>query len=232
MDIDWPLVFTGVKTVLDPISNASWPIAVGVISWLIRHQVRELIGRVKQLSGFGGTADFASQDAPSQRLLAEESSPRGLQELSDTTARPLPDPVFDKLDREFAAELEKHVRGGDDIKLAWAIRQRSVSEAARNHESNYRIMFGSQINCLKSLNTYDWGSLSDIQAFYSTIKSHPSWESMHKDRSFDSWIGFLIATGYIEFMSKNGESGVALLPFGKQFLQWMVLAGVPELKPG
>lgn len=232
MNVDWPIVFEGVKTVLDPLSNASWPIAVGVIAWVFREPVKGMIGRVRQLSGFGGTADFTASDAISHRQSAEGSVTASLPALADTNNLPPSDPVFDILDGQLATVLEQHVQGDANVKLAWAIRQRSVSEANRIHETNYRLIFGSQIHALKTLNVVGIGAVSEFEAFYESVRANPTWEAMHKDRTFDQWGQFLIDAAYVMVVEGSNPSAVQITPFGRQFLQWMVLVAVPDAKPG
>lgn len=232
MSVDWPIVFEGVKTVLDPISNASWPIAIGVIAWVFREPVKAMIGRVRQLSGFGGTADFTTADAISHQQSAEGSTTASLPALADTNNLPPSDPVFDILDGQLATVIEQHVKGGDNVKLAWAIRQRSISEATRIHETNYRVIFGSQIHALKTLNVVGTGAISEFEAFYETVRANPAWEAMHKDRTFEQWGQFLINAAYVMLVEGSDPETVQITPFGKQFLHWMVLAAVPEGKPG
>lgn len=232
MGFDWSIVFAGAKTVLDPLSNASWPIAVGVIAWVFREPVKAMIGRVRQLSVFGGKADFTASDAISHRQSAEGSTTVSLPALADTNNLPPPDPVFDILDGQLATVLEQHVMGGDNVKLAWAIRQRSISEANRIHETNYRVIFGSQIEALKSLNVVGTGAVSEFEALYETVRANPVWETVHKDRTFDQWGRFLIDAAYVILVEGSDPPTVQIAPFGKQFLHWMVIACVPEGKAG
>ena len=232
MSVDWPIVFEGVKTVLDPLSNASWPIAIGVIAWVFRDPITKMIGRVRQLSGFGGTADFTGGDAISHRQSAEGSATASLPALADTNNLPPPDPVFDILDGQLASVLEQHVQGGENVKLAWAIRQRSISEATRIHETNYRVIFGSQIHALKTLNVVGTGAIGEFEQFYETVRANPAWEAIHKDRTFEQWGQFLIDAAYVRLVEGSDPEAVQITPFGKQFLHWMVLAAVPEAKPG
>ena len=232
MSVDWQTVFDGLKTILDPISNASWPIAIGLIVWAFREPVKAMIGRVRQLSGFGGTADFTTNDVIAQRQSADGSRTASLPALADTSNLPPSDLVFDVFDRQLASVLEEHVNGGDNVKLAWAIRQRSVSEATRIHETNYRVIFGSQIHGLKTLNTLGTGNVSEFEAFFESVRANPVWEALHKDRTFDQWGQFLIDAGYVALIEGTDPTLVQITPFGKQFLQWMVLAGVPDIKPG
>jgi hypothetical protein len=232
MNVDWPTVFEGIKTVLDPLSNASWPITMGVIAWVFRDPVKSMISRVRQLSGFGGTADFTASDAISHQQSAKVSTTASLSAPADTNNFPPSDPVYDILDRQLETHLDQLVKGGDNVKLAWAIRQRSVSEATRIHEANYRVIFGSQIHALKTLNVVGTGAVSEFESFYETVRSNPAWEAMHKDRTFEQWGQFLIGAAYVVLVEDSDPKTVQITPFGKQFLQWMVLAGVPDAKPG
>jgi hypothetical protein len=68
MGINWPLVFQGAKTILDPIATASWPIAIGIIAWAFRNPIVAMIGRIRHVSGFGGAAEFVTQESTQQQL--------------------------------------------------------------------------------------------------------------------------------------------------------------------
>ena len=232
MSIDWPVVFEGAKTVLDPLSNASWPIAAGVTAWVFREPVKSMIGRVRQLTGFGGSADFTAGDRIASQQSAEGSATASLPALVDTSNLPPSDSVFDILDSQLAVVLDQHVQGGDKFKLAWAIRQRSISEATRIHETNYRVIFGSQIHALKTLNIAGTGLISEFETFYENVRSNPTWEAIHKERSFELWGQFIIDAAYVVLVEGSDPPTVQITPFGKQFLQWIVLAGVPDVKPG
>lgn len=232
MGIDWPIVFEGVKTVLNPLSNASWPIAIGVIAWTFRQPIKSMIDRVRQLSGFGGTANFTAGDALTHQQSAEGSATASLPALADTSNLPPSDPVFHILDDQLATVLNQHVQGGDNVKLAWAIRQRSISEATRIHETNYRLIFGSQIYALRTLSGVVTGAVSDFEKLFETVQANPVWEAMHKARTFEEWGQFLIDAAYVESVEGSDPPMVRITPFGKQFLHWMILAAVPDAKPG
>lgn len=231
MGLDWPLVFQGVKTVLDPISEASWPIAIGLIVWAFRNPITAMIGRVRQVTGFGGSAEFAMPDAVSQQSGGTAKSAT-LPAITDTSNLPPSDFVYDILDAEIKATLDQHIKGEIEVKLAWAIRSRSVSEANRMHETNYRLLFGSQIQALKALNVSGQTSISDLEKFYAAIAANPLNELFHKDRTFEQWRNFLLNIGYAKTVEDSNNLLVQITPFGQQFLQWMVIVGVSEFKSG
>lgn len=229
MNVDWSLVFQGVKTILDPIAAASWPIAIGIVAWAFRGPITTMIGRVRQVSGFGGSAEFVPQEAKQQAVGVSESS--SLPAPAGTTSPPT-DPVYDLLDGQLITFLDQSVQGDMPIKLAWAIRARSISEANRLHELHYRLIFGSQIIALKGLNVVGQGPVSEFENLYNRIATDPANEAIHKDRTFEQWGQFLINAGYVEAIEGSEPPAVRITPFGRQFLQWMVIAAAPEIKPG
>ncbi len=231
MGIDWPIVFQGIKTVLDPVAEASWPIAIGLVAWTFRSPITGVIGRVRQVTGFGGTAEFATPEIGSQQS-ADASKAASLPAITNTSNLPPSDLVYDILDGQLATTLDQHIKGGTDVKLAWAIRSRSISEANRMHETNYRLLFGSQIQALKVLNVSGQSLISDFEKFYSTVASNPANEMIHKDRTFEQWGDFVANVGYVVAVDGSEPPLVQVTPFGRQFLQWMVIAGVSEFKPG
>ncbi|MFO6428941.1 hypothetical protein ACLBKT_02510 [Erythrobacter sp. W302b] len=230
MSVDWPIVFQGVKTVLDPISNAAWPISIGAIAWAFRKPITAMIGRVRQVSGFGGTAEFNPPEIGSQQ--SADATKASLPALTDTSIAPPSDPVYDALDAQLKANLDKHIQGGAEVKLAWAIRSRSISEANRMHETNYRLLFGSQIAALKSLNVTGPAPISEFEKYYATVASNPANEPIHKDRSFNQWADFVVNIGYVVAVEGSNPALAQITPFGHQFLQWMTANGVSEFKPG
>ena len=235
----WELVVTFSKYVLEAISGSSWPIAVFAIAWIFRDKIDSLIDRIKQISGLGAAAEFS----PGEKYMQQEekvnafafstaqSSP-GMANLNNNERPPNSDPVFDILDNQLRETLEQQFHQNCEIKLAWAIRMRSISEATRMHESNYRLIFGSQIKALKLLNAHGVSNIGDFKTFYENVRVDPANEIFHKDRSFEHWGKFLVSINYVKINDGSERHTVEITPLGKQFLQWMVLYEVSEFKPG
>ena len=232
MSPDWPLIFQGLKTILEPLASASWPIAIAVLLLAFKTPITTMIGRVRQVSGFGTTAEFAAKEITHQQEAERTLSPT-LPAITDPTKIPPSDPVFDILDQQLKTVLDQVIAGNDTLKLSWAIRQRSVSEATRIHETNYRLIFGSQIFALKTLNTVGQGPVADFEKYYiEQVVTNSPWEAIHKGRSFDQWGQFLVDAAYVVIIDGSDPPIVQITPFGKQFLHWMVLACVSEFKAG
>jgi hypothetical protein len=231
MSINWPIVFTGIKTVLDPVAAASWPIAIAAISYAFRDPLSALLNRVKSLSGFGASlVTAASQSASGQQEVAE--TPGTSVTVTGNTAPPH-DPVFDPLDAALLAQLNDVIPTDVSLKLAWAVRQRSISEANRLHEMHYRQIFGSQIRALQALNQIGREELAPFRQFYTEqVLRDPANTAIHRDRTFEQWGEFLIEAGYVTIVEGSDPEIVEITPFGRQFCAWLGATGAFQAKPG
>lgn len=227
--VDWPTIFAGLKTILDPLAEASWPIALGIIVFSFRRQIAFLLNRIKQVTGFGGTAEFAPALTPTDQK--SESPKTEVAATADPNKMPPRDPVYDPLDAQLLTWLNEHMPGDNKLMLAWAIRSRSISEAFRLHELHYRAIFGSQIQALKALNTVGRAPIRDLEVYFNAAASNPAWSVFYKDRSFDMWTSFLVDAGHLHFIPNSDPQEVEITPLGRQFLVWIAQNGLSENKP-
>ena len=70
MSPDWPTLFAGLKTVLDPLAAASWPLVLLFCVWFLRTNIRDLMQRAKRLNGFGSEAEFLPSEGGKQLQVA------------------------------------------------------------------------------------------------------------------------------------------------------------------
>lgn len=127
--------------------------------------------------------------------------------------------------------MDEKIHGNDEVKLSWAVRSRSISEANRLHEGNYRLIFGSQIVALKGLNVGAQPT-TNLATLFENAASNPGNESIHEGRTFEQWLQFLLNAAYVMPVEGADPPALQITAFGRQFLQWMVTFGVPEIKPG
>ncbi len=85
---------------------------------------------------------------------------------------------------------------------------------------------------LKALSVSGQAPISDFEKFYATVASNPANEPIHKDRTFEQWGEFVANIGYVIVVEGSDPPQVQITLFGRHFLQWMVVAGVPEFKAG
>lgn len=233
MSVDWPTVFAGMKTVLDPLAASSWPIAFGVGVFALRQPIARLLDRIKTVSGWGASLDIApKQDALQHQQDGVEGTSVVPAQI-DPTAMPAADPVFDSMDRGLMDTLDKVLPGNDALKLAWAVRQRSISEANRIHETHYRMIFGSQIRALITLNQAVQGEVSTFERFFNEqVLADPANAGIHQGRTFEQWGQFLVDAAYVELVEGSDPALVRITPFGRQFCAWLAFTGASQLKLG
>ncbi len=223
--IDWPLIFQGFSTFLDPLAAASWPIAIVMICWSFRKQIRDLISRIKSLKGGGLEAVMLIE----KQDISELKTDQGLLKLG--SGLPVTGTVHDQFDKELQELLDREFNSDDDTKLKWAIRLRSIAEVYRRHEAAFRIIFGSQLKALEQLHLVGKASASDFQGLYDEARNNTDFSVIYENRTFEQWGQFLIDAGYVKF-DEADSSKVEITPLGQDFLVWLTQARIPKIRFG
>jgi len=133
------------------------------------------------------------------------------------------------MEQEYVATLEAQLPGDFAMQRRFLTRALAITTGERNHEANYRIMFGSQLAALKGLNERGGSApLRDGTELYDA-----AFVGDVRDRvPFDRWWGWLQDIKYIVVGAPaSPESVVTLTPLGRDFLMWMVGRGVAENRP-
>lgn len=224
--VDWALTFQGLKTILDPLAAASWPIAAGVTFYGFRDSIQKLIPRIRSFKGIGVEAEVAveeQQTAATEALASLPLAPIG-------TEMPPLHVVYSAMDAETNAILDEVIGQAPEKRMAWAIRMRSISETNRRHEQWYRLMFGSQLRALQRLGKVTRAPTETFRPFYVEAVEDKETAALHEGRTFEQWGQFLIDIGYVATVP--GTQDVEITPTGMNFLIWMVEAKVHEWRPG
>jgi|GEM_PF-1160826 len=228
-----PVWLQTTEVVLDALATASWPIAIGISLFAFRKPITGLLSRMRKLNSFGNEAEFLPLEAASDQKAEKSNVPQlPANNAGALPANPPPEPVYDVFDANARQILEAHFPNDQDQQLAWAIRMRSISEANRIHETNYRLVFGSQIAALKALNTVGRARAEEFRPFFEKAATNPDWQFIHEGRTFEEWGQFLIDAGYVHLVEGTDPELVQITPFGQQFLVWMTTARVIETKIG
>ena len=227
--VDWALTLQAIKTILDPIAAASWPIGVVTIFWLFRSDLRNILPRIRTIKGAGVEANLHIETqiatSPENQVSSELSAGFG-------TEYPPPNAVYNDLDQISRKLLDQEIQGDIEKKFAWAIRMRSISEANRIHEMNYRLIFGSQLKALRALNTRGRTDVSQFEPIFQEAATNPDTAPFHEGRTFEEWGQFLLNTGYVSQVPDTDPMEVEISNFGQQFLVWIVEARASEFRPG
>ena len=227
--VDWALTLQAIKTILDPIAAASWPIGVVTVFWLFRSDLRNILPRIRTIKGAGVEANLhietQSATSPTNQVQGEFRAGFG-------TEFPPPNPVYDELDKISRDILNGEIHGDVEKKLAWAIRMRSISEANRIHETNYRLIFGSQLKALRRLNVISRAHASQFEPVFQEAAENLETAPFHEGRTFQEWGQFLLNAGYVREVPSSNPTEVEITPFGQQFLTWMIEARASDYRPG
>lgn len=227
-----PIWLQTMDVVLDAVAASSWPIAAGVVLFAFRKPITGLLTRVRRFNGFGGEAEFVAIEGAAQRAEHVSSAKLPAPDASSHAEMPAPDPIYNQLDESTMALLDQIVSGPIEHKLAWAIRMRSFSEINRIHETNYRMIFGSQIAALRYLNNVPDAKVEDFRSVFESAANHPDFSIIHDGRTFEQWGQFVLDTGYAELVPGSHPERVRITLLGQRFLTWMIEARAIDIKPG
>lgn len=142
--------------------------------------------------------------------------------------------VYAPVEAEAFRRLQEHVGPDKDLQLRWSVRMFATAAVERNHESSYRLIFGSQIAALHALNQRGPIDIAEgIKVFNEAVASDPEFYA-NSNFTFEQWAGFLIGAGYVETSSVNLVTGTkaGLTPLGRDFIFWLHGRGVPLNKRG
>lgn len=239
--IDWPIVFSGLKTLLDPLAIAAWPLMLAWAFHVFKRPISGLIDRVKTVRGPGLEAEIrAIEDqtvltAPDFNIditAAPLSSSQAEQDPALPSNLPPGDSLFDKHDDALLRELNDFLGDDCEAKLRWAVRTRTVSEIERFHESTYRVIFGSQLAALKAINNTSPCNTNFIRPFYETFSNSPDHLHFAKEFDFERWLSFLTKIEYVNRNLNPIEDRLTIAPMGRHFCMWLSARGIPDFKPG
>ncbi len=224
-------------------SAIAWPASVLLIfvvlgiAFLVtqRNAINGLLDRATKVSaGPAGAAIEAAARAEQQQVEASKPAEAPALPPPPTSAvvrrppRPDPNPLYDPLDAHLRAHLENAFGESAELKLSWAIRLRSQVLVERMHETNYRVIFTSQIWALKQLNQIGQTTLSQARRVYDeAAKQNPNF---YRVVTWESWSGFLQNTGYVQVVDGDDPT-VTMTPLGNDFIVWMAKHRVLEVKP-
>lgn len=108
------------------------------------------------------------------------------------------------------------------------IRNLAYNQAVAAAETLYRLIFGSQISLLKSLNTGPVKTDTEMREFYERAKR--KFRKFYDNYSYEDWRGFLLHQGVIAHNSEQDVYGINRN--GRDFLAWIAASGLSENKIG
>jgi hypothetical protein len=203
----------------------AWPIAAvvfGVIFLLLfRAQIAGFLTRVKSV-GRHGVSTLASAGQRSIEQQADAPTSKEVQDLLQT----FDSPALLQQEQVLVADLQARRLDSTSDTTKVLVRHLAKTRLALACELVYRLIFGSQIALLKSINTMG-GSMSeaDVHQFYETVVSaNPN--IFPADRP-EPYLNFLVRQGLL--FPQDGH--FLITDFGREFLVWLAQTGALENKP-
>jgi hypothetical protein len=202
----------------------AWPIAAvafGVIFLLLfRAQIAGFLTRVKSVSRHGISAVVPA----GQRSIEQQADAPTSKDVQDLL-QSFDSPALLLQEQALRADLETHRLDSTSDTAKVLVRHLAKTRLLFRCEFVYRLIFGSQIALLKSINTMG-GSMSedDAHQFYQTVASaNPN--VFPADRP-GPYLNFLVRQGLL--LPQDGH--FLITDFGREFLVWLAQTGAPENK--
>jgi hypothetical protein len=214
--------------ILNLADKLGWPIAAVLIALglgltlivVCRKEFRDLVKRTISISPRSGIKAAAPQ--PSQVISTNPAAPALASiDLSRQVAANVDPYVLDQRINGICAEFDS--RGiGPGQREETLIELLAGALTRETWERTYLLIFGSQIQLLRSMNQSPGGLPErEVRAIYETaVTQQPE---TYSGVPFESWIGFIETTTLV---SRNDENYV-LTPYGRGFLKYLIAQGLP-----
>lgn len=200
-------------------ATIAWP---AVAAWLVGHKYKPEISQL--LARFKG-----GQLGPHRiELATEQQQPVPASITDDTPEKPallqapsVADPQVKLILNNLQRDYGNDANGKIEFLIKWLL---SIN-TERQHETRYRLIFGSQISALEYLNTMISLQVSQLHSYYEIARA--SLAQNNFPLTFEAWLNFLVGSELVT--AENGV--VTITPQGRDFLTYLAKNGIPKNKP-
>lgn len=123
-------------------------------------------------------------------------------------------------DKLAAAKVTGQAR--ENLLIEWA----GDGLLAASFERTYRMIFGSQMEALLLANGAGGVSADALRTMFDNAKQR--FPNIHSTRTFEQWVGFILAQSLIEVTPGSDGKFFRILPYGRGYLHYFVSA---QLQP-
>jgi hypothetical protein len=228
----------------------SWPVVIGLVVYWFRASLIELIRKIELAKGpgfelrtRGGPQDITLTTTPVEQPLAKDPIEKAPADQKAITGQPTPAPastgptntfVQSTFDPQSFEAVVKRIKDAPELKgLNPEQREDYMARAfadklmALTLERIYRIIFGSQIEAIAKANIGGGVNKNELRFLFDNYKKQ--FPEYHSKRTFDEWFGYLLSVGLV---TEDANANVQPTQFGKDFLHYILSAGLPYQKPG
>jgi hypothetical protein len=190
------------KLLVEFVKAIAWPVAVIVVAWAFRSDVKALFPRLTK-AGPGGLEFGLAR----QTLSTTSTEVRELPGFPHT-------PAITKLETRIHDELKLI---DPDRRIDVAVRQLATVRIAWAFEQIYRTLYGSQIRALIALSNTRTGSAARSEAEEAFNQTKAAFPEFYEKNTFDEWIRYPMNQHLIE----TDETKVNITQLGNEFLEYL-----------
>lgn len=198
------------KALFDLVKGIAWPLALFMIVWVFRNQLRE---RIRDLISVGPTG--AVLQPPSQQQTVQSIVDLSAVEIPLQSARPITQRIENEM--QDVPQTERY------HKLVVAL---AVSRLERAFEWVFSIIFGSQILALRHLSTVEFVTTSAAEAFFHE-KVVPINPEFYSNVEYWRWNSFLVGQQLVKIEGNH----VSITELGRDFLLFVDVNKPNESRP-
>jgi hypothetical protein len=209
---------------------AKWPLAVIIVVLILKGSVQSLIARVRRAAVGNKAFEFSENAAivGEQQQIAKppETAPVV---SSNELPPPAPSPAVARVEAPIAAAINSS-QASEEIKRSWLIRIAAIARLERAHEATYRVIMGSQLSLLLQANAVPHVDFDGARSIYNEAKAR--YPDLYKTFEFETWVGWLSHSGLTETKGPLNSPQITITDIGKEFLHYLVHAGLTTPKYG
>lgn len=201
---------------MDVIKAAIWPALILFLALFFRGDMRDLLPRLRRAGRDGVEFEVATQKQSADPAVRTPGTLADLPGLGRTEA-------IAALERQLHDSLEREVPDGQRVdRLVRLLAEARITAA---FEAAYRVIFGSQIQGLRTLNERGGAVLEgEVRKYFEEVSA--KFPDVYGSFSFEEWLGFLLRQGLVERGAK-----INITPLGIDFLHFLTARQLPENKP-
>jgi hypothetical protein len=216
----------------------SFPVAVVIIALVVIFVLRKPLTAALQRGGVkigkeglsidavaAAAGSAQSEATPIDNSLALKPDPNTDKRLASVTRVSVPVIVREQEDRIRAELVQLNFSDNSKDAVDLLIQHLALSQLYHAAERLYRLIFGSQIAVLKSMNLRGPLDRNQLRSFYDTAAA--IYPLVYDKYPFEAYINFLKTNNLIV---TTDDTRYSITHLGKDFLQWMVVESVSDAK--
>jgi hypothetical protein len=199
----------------------SWPLAFLIFGifflFIFRKPILLFVGGMKEICV--GNTKFSAD----LNVRQEAEKPADISK-TEALANSFQSPMLVELENAMRERLGKEVKNPAEREKI-LIKHLAVTAISHEFERVYRVIFGSQISALQIFASQELVSPENLLPIYEQAKRN--YTEFYRSISFDSWLKFLV--DFVLMAQQGNKVGVTIR--GKEFLKYLIDAGIPATKP-